>query len=66
MSYVDLDAHDFRVVQVRLDNGRWTAGSLEAYRMVDGVWSGYVRYSTAGQVHLDWLVEGRIRGGPLG
>jgi len=32
VTYVDLDANDFRVVQIRLDNGRWAAGTLEAYR----------------------------------
>jgi len=67
MTYLDLDTNDFRTVQIRLDDGRWAAGSLEAYRTVDGVWSGYVRYSTGpDQNHLDWVEEGRIRGGPLG
>ena len=67
MSYVDLAPNDFREVQVRLGNGRWARGSLEAYRTINGVWSGYVRYSTGpDQNHHDWLAEGRIRGGPLG
>jgi hypothetical protein len=66
MSYVDLGTNDFQVVQVRLDNGQWAMGSLEGYRNVDGVWSGYVRYSSGGQSHVDWMVESRIRGGPLG
>lgn len=34
-------------MQVRLDDGRWVDGWLEAQRKVEGVWSGYVRYSTA-------------------
>ena len=67
MTYVDLQPSDFRAVRVRLGDGRWAEGSLEAYRTVGGVWSGYVRYSTGpGNNHLDWLVEARIRGGPLG
>jgi hypothetical protein len=67
VSYVDLPANDFRTVQVRLDDGRWAKGSLEAYRTIEGVWSGYVRYTTGqGQTYLDWVVERRIRGGPLG
>ncbi len=42
---------------------RW----LEAYRKVEGVWSGYVRYSVrVGETYIGWFEEGRIRGEQLG
>lgn len=63
MTYVQLDGNEARHVEVQLDDGIWVPGFLEASRKVEGVWSGYVRYSlTAGETHLGWFEEGRIRG----
>jgi hypothetical protein len=63
MTYVDLDPDDYRAVQVQLDAGRWCDGWLEAYRQVEGVWSGYVRYSTKpGVNYLGWFEQPRICG----
>jgi hypothetical protein len=62
MTYVQLDADDHRPVQVHLDDGLWVPAWLEAYRQVEGVWSGYVRYTTApSETRLGWFEEGRIR-----
>jgi hypothetical protein len=63
MTYVQLDGHEARPVEVQLDDGTWAPGFLEAYRKVEGVWSGYVRYSLGpDKTHLAWFEEGRIRG----
>ncbi len=63
MTYHQLDGHDARPIEVQLDDGIWAPGFLEAYRKVEGVWSGFVRYSLAAdQTHLGWFEEGRIRG----
>ena len=63
MTYVDLRPEDYRAVQVQRDDGLWCDGWLEAYRQVEGVWSGYVRYSKQpGQNYLGWFEEPRIRG----
>ena len=63
MTYVQLDGHEHRPVQVQMDDGLWAEGFLEAYRKVEGVWSGYVRYSLApGETYLGWFEEPRIRG----
>jgi hypothetical protein len=63
MTYVDLRPEEHRAVQVQLDDGLWYDGWLEAYRQVEGVWAGYVRYSyQPGQNHLGWFEEPRIRG----
>lgn len=37
MTYVQLDGHEARPVQVQLDDGIWAPGSLEGYRKVGGV-----------------------------
>ena len=44
MNYVRLDRHAACPVEVQLDDGIWATGFLEAYRKVEGVWSGFVRY----------------------
>jgi hypothetical protein len=63
MTYVQLDGHEARPVEVQLDDGIWAPGLLEAYRKVEGVWSGFVRYSLGpDETHLGWFEEGRIRG----
>lgn len=63
MAYVDLEPDDYRLVHVQLDDGRWCGGYLESYRQVDGVWSGFVRYSTEpGVNYLGWFEKPRIRG----
>lgn len=63
MTYVELDGHEARPVEVQMDDGIWVPGFLEAYRKVEGVWSGYVRYSLGRDAtHLGWFEEGRIRG----
>lgn len=67
MTYVALDADEHREVRVQLDDGLWVPGWLEAYRQVEGVWSGHVRYTLGvGRTHIGWFEEGRIRGGELG
>lgn len=67
MTYVTLDADEHREVRVQLDDGLWVPGWLEAYRKVEGVWSGFVRYTLGvGKTHIGWFEEGRIRGGKLG
>jgi hypothetical protein len=63
MTYVELGPEGFRPVRVRLADGRWCDGWLEAYRQVEGIWAGYVRYSTQpGENYLGWFEEPRIRG----
>jgi hypothetical protein len=63
MTYVDLTPDEHRRVEVRLDDGLWCPGRLESYRQVEGVWSGFVRYSTSpGQELTGWFEEPRIRG----
>lgn len=63
MTYLQLDGHEHQPVQVRLDDGIWVDGVLEAYRKAEGVWSGYVRYSLVpGDTQLGWFEEPRIRG----
>lgn len=67
MTYVELDPHEHRHVQVRLDAGIWVDGSLETFRKVEGVWSGRVRYTLPSQdSQVEWFEEGRIRGAQLG
>jgi hypothetical protein len=62
MTYLDLPVEQHRLVQVQHDDGRWCEGWLEAYRQVDGVWSGFVRYWTGpGVNYLGWFEEPRIR-----
>lgn len=63
MTYVQLEDHEHQPVEVRLDDGIWVAGVLETYRQVEGVWSGYVRYTVAaGDTRHGWFEEPRIRG----
>lgn len=47
MTYIDLRPDNVRLVEVQLDDGRWTQGTLEVERKVEGVWQGWVRYSVA-------------------
>ena len=62
MTYVQLDPEEHRPVQVLTDEGRWVDGWLEAQRKVEGVWSGFVRYTTTpSETCLGWFEEGRIR-----
>lgn len=62
MSYVDLRPDRIRPVQVRTTDGTWVTGDLEAYQQRDGVWEGYVRYTTApSQTYLGWFAQERIR-----
>ena len=59
--YVDLRPDDTRPVEVEW-NGSWYPGELEAYRRVDGVWFGWVRFTTGlAETRLGWFPEGRIR-----
>jgi hypothetical protein len=47
--------------------GVWYPGSLDAYRQDEGVWSGYVEYTTGlAERRLGWVEKGWIRGGALG
>jgi hypothetical protein len=63
VTYVQLEGHEHRPVEVQLDDGTWLEGYLEAYRQVEGVWSGFVRYGLGpGKTHLGWFEEPRIRG----
>ena len=63
VTYVQLDGHEHRPVEVQLDDGIWVPGFLEAYRQVEGVWSGLVRYSlTSAEAQRTWFEEPRIRG----
>jgi hypothetical protein len=67
MTYVDLEPDDHREVTVQHSDGLRYPGHLKAYRKVEGVWKGYVRYTTApSETRLAWFEEGRIRGGGLG
>ena len=43
--YVRLFPEEYRPVRVRLTDGRWVDGWLQAYDDLNG-WTGYVRYST--------------------
>ena len=53
MTYHHLDGRDAQPVEVQLDDGTWAPGFLEAYRNVEGVWSGFVRYTRASRgVHV--------------
>jgi hypothetical protein len=62
VSYIDLRPDDTRPVKVLHDDGRWYDGELEAYRKIDGRWSGRVRYSVAiGAQHIGWFTEDRIQ-----
>ncbi len=62
MTYVDLRPDNVRPVQVLTHDGRWVDGNLEAYRQRDGVWSGWVRYSTGfAETRVGWFEEERIR-----
>ena len=62
VTYVDLRPDNVRLVQVRLDDGLWVDGTLEAERKVEGVWQGWVRYSTAvAATYVGWFEEPRIR-----
>ena len=40
MTYHQLDGHEAHPVEVQLDDGIWAPGFLEAYRKVEGMWSG--------------------------
>lgn len=63
MTYVDLPPDEYRPVQVQLNGGVWCDGYLESYRKVEGLWSGFVRYSTEpGVNYVGWFEEPRIRG----
>lgn len=65
MTYLELDGDgdEARPVEVQMDDGIWVPGSLEAYRKVEGVWSGFVRYTlAAGATQSGWFEEGRVRG----
>ena len=63
MTYIDLRPDNVRPVQVRLDDGLWVDGMLEAERKVEGVWQGWVRYSTGlSDTYIGWFEEPRIRG----
>lgn len=47
----------------RLDDGIWAPGFLEAYRKVEGVWSGFVRYTLGPDAtHLGWFEQGGFGG----
>lgn len=59
--YVDLRPGDTRTVEVEWD-GSWYKGELQAYRRVDGQWSGWVRFTTGlAETRIDWFPEDRIR-----
>ena len=61
MTYVDLRPDNVRVVQVQLDDGIWVEAELEAYRKLEGVWAGSVRYTLGiSQTYVGWF-EARIR-----
>jgi hypothetical protein len=63
MTYVDLPPDEHREVEVRLDDGLWCPGVLTSYRHVEGVWSGFVRYTPRpGDERTGWFEEPRIRG----
>src|SRR4051794_12580769 len=67
MTYVELAWQEQCEVQVQHRDDRWYPGWLEAYRQDDGVWSGYVRYTTGlAETPIGWFEEGRIQGGALG
>jgi hypothetical protein len=66
MTYVQLDPEEHREVRVQHSDGVWYPGYLEAYRQVEGVWEGYVRYTMPSETRLAWFEEGRIRGGRRG
>jgi hypothetical protein len=60
--YLDLHADDVRPLKVRLDDGRWVNGWLEAQRKVCGAWAGWVRYTTGpAETRVDWFFEDRVR-----
>ena len=69
MTYVDLRPHHTREVQVLVEEETWVVGWLEAYQQLDGVWSGFVRYSrridrsgkSMTETYLGWFTEDRIR-----
>lgn len=59
MTYANLEPDEHRPVQVLIDDGRRLDGWLEAARKVEGVWSGYVRFTTApSETRLGWFEEG--------
>lgn len=62
MTYVDLDPAEHRAVEVKLYNGRWVIGHLEAYRRDrGGTWRGFVRWSEGvGLTRIAWLGKGLI------
>jgi len=62
VTYLDLRPDNVRPVQVRLDDGIWVDGMLEAERKVEGVWQGWVRYTLNGsESYIGWFEEPRIR-----
>jgi hypothetical protein len=64
MPYVDLRPDNVRRVQILTAAG-WVEGDLEAYqRNSDGVWEGFVRWTTGlAETRIGWFEEGRIRTG---
>ena len=63
MTNVHLGQQHARPVQVLTAEGSWVDGWLEAYRKVEGVWSGFVRYSTApSETYLGWVRGGTHAG----
>ena len=60
--YLDLRPDDVRPLKVRLDDGRWVDGWLEAQQKVCGAWAGWVRYATGpAETGVDWFFEERVR-----
>jgi hypothetical protein len=62
--YVRLFPQEYRPVRVRLTDGRWVDGWLQAYDDAVNGWTGYVRYSTGLRAtSIDWFLEDAIEGG---
>ena len=62
MSYVDLRPDKVTRVEVLADDGQWHVGVLLAYRLEDGVWSGWAHWSAGvGATYVGWFTEDRLR-----
>ena len=58
VTHVDLRPDRVRLVEVLADDGQWHVGELMAYRLEDGVWSGWVHWTAGvGETYVGWLSQ---------
>ncbi len=62
MTLIDLRGDDVRLLRCWPTTSAGAAGALLAYRLEDGVWSGYAHWTAVvGSTYVGWLPEGRLQ-----